>query len=148
MPKVLLGMSGGVDSSVSAILLQEQGYEVIRCTMKLWDSEVDGEDSTCCGEQSIYDAKRVCDKLGIPHYTINCKEEFKCKVVDKFIEEYERARTPNPCVECNQYLKFGRFYQKAKELECEYIATGHYAKTEYSEKYQQMVLKKLCKIIV
>ncbi len=110
--------------------------------MKLWDSEVDGEDSTCCGEQSIYDAKRVCDKLGIPHYTINCKEEFKCKVVSKFIEEYEKARTPNPCVECNQYLKFGRFYQKAKELECEYIATGHYAKAEYSEKYQQMVLKK------
>ena len=142
MERVLLGMSGGVDSSVSAILLKEQGYEVIGCTMRLWDAESDGADSKCCGVDAVYDAKRVCDKLGIPHYTINCKEEFKCKVVDYFIKEYTQAKTPNPCIECNQYLKFGAFYQKAKELECKYIATGHYAKTEYSKKYEQMVLKK------
>lgn len=140
--KVLLGMSGGVDSSVSAVLLQKQGYEVIGCTMKLWEPGDDGEESTCCGSQAVYDAKRVCDQLGIPHYTINCKDEFKNKVVDNFIQEYKEARTPNPCVECNRYLKFGSFYQKARELECNYIATGHYASIQFSNKYQQYVLKK------
>lgn len=140
--KVLLGMSGGVDSSVSAVLLQKQGYEVIGCTMKLWEPGDTEEESSCCGSQAIYDAKRVCDKLGIPHYTINCKQEFKEKVVDNFIQEYKEARTPNPCIECNRYLKFGMFYQKAKELECDYMATGHYASIEFSDKYQQYVLKK------
>lgn len=140
--KVLLGMSGGVDSSVSAILLKEQGYEVIGCTMRLWEQGDGEEESSCCGSQAVYDAKRICDQLGIPHYTINCKKEFKCRVVDNFIKEYQEARTPNPCVECNKYLKFGAFYQKAKELECEYIATGHYASIEFSDKYQQYVLRK------
>lgn len=139
--KVLLGMSGGVDSSVSAVLLQKQGYEVIGCTMKLWEPG-DSEEDSCCESQAVYDAKKVCDKLGIPHYTINCKQEFKEKVVDNFIQEYKKARTPNPCIECNRYLKFGAFYQKAKELQCDYIATGHYASIEYSNKYQQYVLKK------
>lgn len=139
--RVLLGMSGGVDSSASAILLKKQGYDVIGCTMQLWDPG-NQEESTCCGSQAIYDAKRVCDQLEIPHYTINCKEEFKRKVVDNFIEEYKQARTPNPCIECNRYLKFGIFYQKAKELTCDYIATGHYASIEFSDKYQQHVLKK------
>ena len=142
--RVLLGMSGGVDSSVSAVLLQKQGYEVIGCTMRLWETIDCEEESTCCGNTAIYDAKKVCDQIGIPHYTINCKAEFKEKVVDKFIQEYEKARTPNPCIECNKYLKFGSFYQKAKELECDYIATGHYASIEFSEKYKQYVLKK-CK---
>lgn len=140
--RVLLGMSGGVDSSTSAILLQEAGYEVIGCTMRLWDPECDKGESTCCGSQAVYDAKRVCDKLHIPHYTLNCKSEFKEKVVNNFIEEYLNARTPNPCIECNRYLKFGDFYKKAQELECDYIATGHYAKTEFSDKYNQYVLKK------
>ena len=136
MKKVLLGMSGGVDSSVAAIILQKQGYEVIGCTMTLWKpEEIEKEDT-------IKDAKKVCEKLGIPHYTLDYKKEFKCKVVDTFIKEYENTKTPNPCVECNKYLKFGLLYQKATELGCEYIATGHYAKTEYSEKYKQYVLKK------
>lgn len=136
MKKVLLGMSGGVDSSVAAILLQEQGYEVIGCTMQLWKPEEIEENDT------INDAKRVCEKLGIEHYTLDLKKEFKCSVVDHFIKEYGNTRTPNPCVECNKYLKFGLLYQKAEELGCEYIATGHYAKTEYSEKYNQYVLRK------
>ena len=134
MKKVLLGMSGGIDSSVSAIMLLKQGYEVVGATMKLND--------TAETEKSIQDAKEVCDKLNIPHYVFDLKNEFKCKVIDKFIDEYKNAKTPNPCVECNKYLKFGCFYEKAKELGCEYIATGHYAKTEYSEKYNRYVLKK------
>ena len=130
--KILLGMSGGVDSSVSAVLLQEQGYEVIGATMKMWKDT----------EKVIEDAKKVCKKLGIQHHVIDCTEKFRCHVINKFISEYENAKTPNPCIECNRYLKFGAFYEKAKELGCEYIATGHYAKTEYSEKYKRYVLKK------
>ena len=142
MKRVLLGMSGGVDSSVAAIFLMEQGYEVIGATMKLWDLEDDEGQSKCCGDDSILDAKRVCDKLGIPHYTLNLKKEFKRCVIENFIEEYANARTPNPCIECNKYLKFNYFFRKAMELGCDYIATGHYAKTEFSDKYNQVVLKK------
>lgn len=131
--KVLLGMSGGVDSSASAILLKKIGYEVIGCTMNLLDDP---------NEEAIRDAKKVCEKLEIEHHVFDCKKEFKCHVINTFVSEYENARTPNPCVECNQYLKFGVFYDKAKELGCKYIATGHYAKREYSEKYKQYVLKK------
>lgn len=140
--RVLLGMSGGVDSSVSAIILKEQGYEVIGATMKLWEDKNNPEvESGCCSFSAVNDAKRVCDQLGIPHYTLNCEDEFKTHVIDNFINCYKNAGTPNPCVECNKYLKFGAFYRKALELECDYIATGHYAKTESSDKYNQYVLK-------
>ena len=132
--KVLLGMSGGVDSSVSAILLQKQGYEVIGATMRLWGK--DGENN------SIEDAKKVCEKLGIKHHTIDLREDFKKKVIDNFICTYMCAKTPNPCVECNKFMKFDAFYKIAKQLGCEYIATGHYAKTYYSEKYNQYVISK------
>ncbi len=130
--KVLLGMSGGVDSSVSAMLLQEKGYEVIGCTMILY-----GEKG-----KAVEDAKKVCDTLGIPHYTFNLEKEFNCYVIQKFISEYKQARTPNPCVECNRRMKFGIFYEKARKLGCEYIATGHYARIEFSKKYNQYVLRK------
>ncbi len=139
--RVLLGMSGGVDSSVSAILLKEQGYEVIGVTMKLFEGTEDTEGS-CCNLASTMDAKRVCDYLGIPHYTLNFKDDFDKYVIDDFICEYKHCRTPNPCIECNKHLKFGAMYKKAQELDCNYIATGHYAKIEYDENYGQNVLRK------
>ena len=128
--KVLLGMSGGVDSSVAAILLKEQGYDVIGVTMQLWNADANE------------DAKKMCDYLGIKHYTFNFEEEFKKYVIQDFICEYGKCRTPNPCIECNRHLKFGAMYKKAQELGCEYIATGHYAKIEYDENYKAFVLKK------
>ena len=144
--RVLLGMSGGVDSSVSAILLKKQGYEVIGITMKLWEGDEEDQEGSCCNLSSTLDAKRVCDIIGIPHYTLNFKEEFRNKVINNFICEYANCRTPNPCIECNRYLKFGAMYEKAKELECDYIATGHYAKVAYDNKYQKNVLKKSASI--
>ncbi len=135
MKKILLGMSGGVDSSVSAIVLQKQGYEVIGCTMILLDNK---EHSN----QIILDAKKVCKKLGIVHHIFDFSKEFKKLVINNFVNEYINAKTPNPCVECNKYFKFGLLYEKAEELGCEYIATGHYARIKYSEKYNQNVLTK------
>ena len=140
--KVLLGMSGGVDSSVAAILLKEKGYDVIGVTMNLWESDDKEIEGGCCSFSSSNDAKRVCDSLEIPHYTINYKKQFKDKVIDNFICEYSNQRTPNPCIECNKYLKFDAMYKTAKELNIDYIATGHYAITEYNEKYKRTVLKK------
>lgn len=141
--KVLLGMSGGVDSSVSAVLLKEAGYEVIGATMKLWEDKENPEiEGGCCSFSATNDAKRVCDKIEVPHYTLNCEAEFQKYVIDDFVNCYKNCKTPNPCIECNKYLKFGTFYKKALELGCDYISTGHYAKIEYSEKYNQYVMKK------
>lgn len=137
--KVLLGMSGGVDSSVAAILLQKQGYEVVGITMKLWKCEN-------CDTTTELDAKKVCDKLNIKHYVIDLTKEFRKKVINNFIDTYVNAKTPNPCIECNKYFKFGAMYEKAKELGIEYIATGHYAKIEFDEKYNKYVLKKSASI--
>ena len=134
--KVLLGMSGGVDSSVSALLLKENGYEPIGMTLELFAG------SSCCNVNTYIYAKNVCNSIGIPHFTYNCKEQFRKHVIQDFIECYSNCKTPNPCIECNKYMKFGYMWEKAKEMECNYIATGHYAKTEYSEKYGRWVLKK------
>lgn len=153
MKKVLLGMSGGVDSSVAAILLQKQGYKVIGVTMRLWEEEKKTKESLLKNEDSrfmeisnlkenaaIQDAKKVCENLGIEHHVVDLRKEFKEKVIDNFVCTYMCAKTPNPCVECNKYMKFDAFYRIAEEFGCEYIATGHYARCYYSEKYNQYVL--------
>ncbi len=134
--RVMIGMSGGVDSSVAAFLLKNEGYEVIGATLELFAG------SSCCNIDTYIDAKNVCNQLGIPHFTFNYKDEFRKHVINDFISCYANCKTPNPCIECNKYMKFGFMYEKAKELGCNYIATGHYAKTEYSEKYGRWVLKK------
>lgn len=134
--KVLLGMSGGVDSSVSAILLKENGYEVVGATLELYRG------SSCCNVNTYLDAKNVCNTIGIPHFTYDYKNEFQKYVIDDFINCYSCCKTPNPCIECNKYMKFGFMWDKAKELGCNYIATGHYAKTEYNEQFKRWVIKK------
>lgn len=130
--KVVLGMSGGVDSSVAAYLLLKQGYEVIGVTMQIWESDEEYEEKEggCCSLSSVDDARRVAYKLGIPFYVMNFKEEFKEKVVTNFIEEYMQGRTPNPCIACNKYIKFDSFLKRAMNLGADYIATGHYARIE------------------
>ncbi len=130
--KVLLGMSGGVDSSTAAILLKNQGYEVIGITFNMFNSE----------SNTYEDAKKVCEKLKIKHITENIESDFKKCVIDNFISEYSICSTPNPCIECNKYIKFKKMYEIAKSLGINYIATGHYAKIEYDEKYKQKVIKK------
>lgn len=133
--KVLIGMSGGVDSSVSAMLLKKQGYEVIGITLELFEG-------SSCSTNIDLDAKNICNSLSIPHITYDYKSEFKEHIINDFINCYANCKTPNPCIECNKYMKFGFMWEKARELGCDYIATGHYAKTEYNEKYKRWVLKK------
>jgi tRNA-specific 2-thiouridylase len=126
--RVLLGMSGGVDSSVAGYLLREQGYDVVGVTMKVWPQDcISRAEDKCCGPQAIADARSVAHSLGIPHYVVDEADQFERVVIDYFSSEYQAGRTPNPCVMCNEKLKFGSLWQKAQSLGCDYIATGHYA---------------------
>jgi len=130
--RVLLGMSGGVDSSVACYLLREQGYDVIGVTMKVWPQDcISRAEDKCCGPQAVADARAVAHSLGIPHYVVDEADQFERTVIDYFTSEYQAGRTPNPCVMCNEKLKFGNLWGKAEALGCDYIATGHYAIIEH-----------------
>jgi tRNA-uridine 2-sulfurtransferase len=132
--RVICGMSGGVDSSATAALLLEQGYDVVGITLKLWPQDcVNRAEDKCCGPQAVTDARSVCHKLGIPYYLIDESAEFQKHVIQYFADEYKAGRTPNPCVMCNQNLKFGRLIDRANQLGADFIATGHFARLERRE---------------
>ncbi|SHJ56235.1 tRNA-specific 2-thiouridylase [Anaerocolumna jejuensis DSM 15929] len=129
--KVVVGMSGGVDSSVTAYLLKEAGYDVIGVTMQIWQDEertIQEESGGCCGLSAVEDARRVAFALEIPYYVMNFKQEFKCAVMDYFVKEYQSGNTPNPCIACNRYVKWESLLKRSMDIGADYIATGHYAK--------------------
>ncbi len=131
--KVVVGLSGGVDSSVAAYLLKEQGYEVIGVTMQIWQEnnrEAEEENGGCCGLSAVDDARRVAERLGIRYYVMNFRKEFQQHVIDYFVDEYKQGRTPNPCIACNRYVKWESLLQRSLEIGADYIATGHYARIE------------------
>jgi tRNA-specific 2-thiouridylase len=141
--RVVCGMSGGVDSSATAALLLEQGYEVIGITLKLWPQDcVNRAEDKCCGPQAVSDARAVCHTLDIPYYLIDEAAEFQKHVIQYFADEYKAGRTPNPCVMCNQNLKFGRLIERADQLGADYIATGHFARIEKSADGSRHLLKR------
>jgi tRNA-specific 2-thiouridylase len=144
--RIVVGMSGGVDSAVAAALLQEQGYDVVGVTLNLsprLDEETAWErDDSCCGLAASEDARRVADRLGIPHYVLNFRDVFAEKVIQNFLDEYRRGRTPNPCIRCNDHIKFGTVLLKARALDAELVATGHYARVATDPVTERRVLRR------
>ena len=144
MKKALIGMSGGVDSSVAAFLTKEMGYECIGATMRLFSNDALGEDqeSTCCSLDDVEDARSVCRRMGIPHYAFNFQDDFRSCVMEKFVRCYESGQTPSPCIDCNRYLKFGTMLRRARELGFDYVVTGHYARIRRDEETGRYLLYK------
>ena len=133
--RALIAMSGGVDSSVAAHLMKEQGYDCVGCTMRLYENDIIGMDllDTCCSLENTEDARSVTETIGIPYHIFHFENLFQKEVIDPFVESYEHARTPNPCIECNRCLKFRHLFDKMKELGCDLLVTGHYARTRFDE---------------
>lgn len=142
--KALIAMSGGVDSSVAAYLIKELGYDSTGITLKLFDNDDIGEkqEKTCCSLDDIEDARNVCYKIGIPYYVYNFKDSFKENVITRFIDAYENGTTPNPCIDCNRYIKFEKLIRRAEELDFDYVVTGHYAVIEHNSETGRYLLKK------
>lgn len=142
--KALIAMSGGVDSSVAAYLMKSRGYDCTGITLKLFDNDDIGEkrEKTCCSLDDIDDARSVCRNIGIPYYVYNFKDSFKENVIARFIEAYETGRTPNPCIDCNRYIKFEKLMQRANELDFDCVVTGHYATVEFDGNSGRYLLKK------
>ena len=142
--KALIAMSGGVDSSIAAKLIKDRSFDCIGCTMKLYHNEDAGipRSHTCCSLDDVQDAESVAYKLGIPYYVFNFSYDFKRKVIDKFVDSYMRGITPNPCIDCNRYMKFEKLFQRAQLLNCDYVVTGHYARIEKDRETGLFLLKK------
>lgn len=140
--KALIAMSGGVDSSVAALIMKRDGYECVGCTMRLFDGDETGIGSTCCSLEDVEDARSVAHRLGMPYYVFNYTKQFREEIINRFASYYLRGLTPNPCIDCNRFMKFGHLLDRARALGCDCVVTGHYARVERDESTGLFTLKK------